>query len=129
VQVHESEQVLGVGIAGVAGGAQQRDRLVELQGAQRRARGLERILGCNALRGSRGRGQAHGAAQCGDQKFHHAVPNLVATWMPTAFRKSFCRMPPALTITASLRSVIPFPECFMNPSSGRISRIWELSRI
>jgi hypothetical protein len=55
VQVHEPEQVLGVGIAGVAGGVQQRNRLVELQRTQRSARRLEGILGRRALGLSRGR--------------------------------------------------------------------------
>ena len=39
---------------------------------------------------------------------HHAVPYLVSTSMPIERRKSFGRMPPALTITASLRT---FDSC------------------
>ena len=45
VQVHQPEQVLGIGVPGVARGAEQLDRLVELQRAKRRACRLERIFG------------------------------------------------------------------------------------
>ena len=50
-----------------AGGAEQLDRLVELQSTQRRARRLQRILGLGRLRRCRRRGQADDAAECGDR--------------------------------------------------------------
>ena len=48
VEIHEAEQILSVGVAGVAGGVEQLDCFVELQRTQRRARRLERILGLDS---------------------------------------------------------------------------------
>ena len=72
IQVHEPEQVLGIGVACIAGGREQRVRLTELQRTQRCACRLQRVLGSNLFGGSAGRGYAYagaetdGAAQCKD---------------------------------------------------------------
>ncbi len=50
----------------------------------------------------------------------------ISTSMPIDRRKLFGRIPPALTITASLGNVISWPACFTITSLGRISRTWEL---
>src|SRR5208283_181621 len=120
VEVDEPEQIPRIGVAGAAGGAEQLDRFGELQRTQRCARRLQGILRPGMPGGCCGRGQTDDAAEPEDAKrgdpagafaahSRHAVPYLVSTSIPIERRKSFGRMPPALTITASLATLISPP--------------------